>query len=166
MRTYKLNSTADDILFFTVIYTTRLPLNSHSSHISVTSVIKHSFRLNRIYNRYRNYRGQPYYSISKVIKAKVKRAVNFISNFEEKIVELAKARNCDGVICGHIHTPADKIIDGVHYLNSGDWVESMTAIVEHMDGKVEVLEYNDFLKILDATRQHEPIKINDKKPSN
>ena len=65
---------------------------------------------------------------------------------------MAKARNCDGVICGHIHTPADKIIDGVHYLNSGDWVESMTAIVEHMDGKVEVLEYNDFLKKLDAIK--------------
>ncbi|MAJ16278.1 MAG: UDP-2,3-diacylglucosamine hydrolase [Opitutia bacterium TMED67] len=117
-------------------------------------------RLNRIYNRYRNYRGKPYYSISKVLKAKVKRAVNFISNFEEKIVELAKARNCDGVICGHIHTPADKIIDGVHYLNSGDWVESMTAIVEHMDGKVEVLEYNDFLEQLNAIRKEEQSPIN------
>ena len=73
---------------------------------------------------------------------------------------MAKARNCDGVICGHIHTPADKIIDGVHYLNSGDWVESMTAIVEHMDGKVEVLEYNDFLKKLDAIRKEEQSPIN------
>jgi hypothetical protein len=51
-----------------------------------------------------------------------------------------------GVICGHIHTPADKQIDGIHYLNSGDWVESLTAIVEHLDGRFEVIHFKDFIQ--------------------
>ena len=51
---------------------------------------------------------------------------------------------CDGVMCGHIHSADDKQIDGIHYLNSGDWVESKTAIVEHFDGRLELIKYDDF----------------------
>jgi UDP-2,3-diacylglucosamine pyrophosphatase LpxH len=104
-------------------------------------------RLNRLYNRWRAWRGKDYYSLSKAIKARVKQAVNHVSNFEDHIAELAKSRNCIGVMCGHIHTAADRMIDGVHYLNSGDWVESLTAVVEHFDGRFEIIDFADFRKL-------------------
>ena len=100
--------------------------------------------INRWYNRYRAFRGKEYYSLSKAIKAKVKKAVSFISDFEEKLAKLAESRGCIGVICGHIHTPADKRFANLHYLNSGDWVESLSAIVEHEDGRFELLHFADF----------------------
>jgi UDP-2,3-diacylglucosamine pyrophosphatase LpxH len=103
-------------------------------------------RINRAYNAWREWRGKEYWSLSQAIKARVKQAVNHISNFENHVAELAKLRGCQGAICGHIHTPADKSIDGVHYLNSGDWVESLTAIVEHEDGRFELIDYTTFLR--------------------
>lgn len=100
--------------------------------------------LNRWYNKYRSWRGKEYYSLSKAIKAKVKQAVNFVSSFEEKLAKLTVAKNCCGVICGHIHTPADKMMSDIHYLNSGDWVESLSAIVETDDGCFELVYFKDF----------------------
>lgn len=105
-------------------------------------------RLNRLYNRYRAWRGLESFSLSKAIKAKVKNAVNYISRFEDGLQALAAERGCVGVICGHIHTPADKRIGDVHYLNSGDWVESLTALVEHEDGRWEILDYPTFVERL------------------
>lgn len=102
--------------------------------------------INRFYNRYRSWRGKEYFSLSKAIKAKVKSAVAFISSFEDKITNLARSRGCQGVIAGHIHTPADKMIDGIHYLNSGDWVESLTAIGENEEGEFELIHYDQFMK--------------------
>ena len=102
--------------------------------------------LNRIYNAWRKWRGKEYWSLSKAIKSRVKEAVSHISNFEDHIVELARQRGCVGVMCGHIHTAADKMIGDVHYLNSGDWVESLTAIVEHLDGRYELIEYARFIE--------------------
>lgn len=102
-------------------------------------------RLNRAYNWLRRLRGKEYYSLSAAIKARVKQAVSFIGKFEEQVAALARARGCTGVICGHIHTAADKMIDGIHYLNSGDWVESLTAIVEHYDGRFELVAFKDFV---------------------
>ena len=61
-------------------------------------------------------------------------------------MKLARHHRCVGVMCGHIHTPADKMIGGVHYLNSGDWIESLTAIVEHLDGRFELVDYGSFVK--------------------
>jgi UDP-2,3-diacylglucosamine pyrophosphatase LpxH len=101
-------------------------------------------RINRLYNSYRSWRGLEYYSISKAIKARVKEAVNFVSKFEEQIVELARRHGCTGVMCGHIHTAADKQVGDIHYLNSGDWVESLTALVEHLDGRFELIEWAHF----------------------
>ncbi|QXD31780.1 MAG: UDP-2,3-diacylglucosamine diphosphatase [Verrucomicrobia bacterium TMED71] len=101
--------------------------------------------LNRWYNKYRAWRGKEYYSLSKAIKAKVKAAVNFVSSFEEKITKLARAKECTGVICGHIHTPDNKKIGGLHYLNSGDWVESLSAIVEHSNGRMQLVYFRDFV---------------------
>lgn len=102
--------------------------------------------VNRLYNRYRNWRGKEYFSLSKAIKAKVKSAVAFISSFEDKITNLAKSRNCQGVMAGHIHTPADKRINGIHYLNSGDWVESLTAIGETKEGEFELIHFDRFVR--------------------
>jgi UDP-2,3-diacylglucosamine pyrophosphatase LpxH len=101
-------------------------------------------RINRVYNRIRAWRGKEYYSLSKAIKARVKSAVNHVSRFEHQLAELARKRGCAGVICGHIHTPEIRTIDGIRYLNSGDWVESLTAIVEHLDGRFELVDFKHF----------------------
>lgn len=103
--------------------------------------------LNRIYNFYRTKKGLPYYSLSQSIKQKVKSAVSYISDFEKELVLLARARHADGIICGHIHQPANSIIDGIHYLNSGDWVESMSALLEHEDGTWEVYMHNHSVEL-------------------
>jgi UDP-2,3-diacylglucosamine pyrophosphatase LpxH len=117
-------------------------------------------RLNRLYNRYRSWRGREYYSLSKVIKARVKNAVSYIGRFEEKLQSLARSRGCRGIICGHIHTAANKQVGGVHYLNSGDWVESMTALVEHDDGSWEVLDYPEFRRRLLARVRERSLRRN------
>lgn len=101
--------------------------------------------LNRIYNVYRARYGQPYYSLSQAIKQKVKSAVSYISDFEKELVKFARTRKCDGIICGHIHHPANTYYDDIHYLNSGDWVETLSALVEDEDGNWEVLRYEDML---------------------
>jgi len=103
-------------------------------------------RINRSYNAWRSWRGKEYWSLSRAIKARVKSAVNHISKFEDHIVELAVSKGCTGVICGHIHTPSDKKIGPIHYLNSGDWVESLTAIVEHYDGSFQLVDFSSFTK--------------------
>ncbi|WP_435893659.1 glycosyltransferase [Oceaniferula spumae] len=103
-------------------------------------------KVNRLYNHYRKWRGKDYYSVSKAIKARVKSAVSFVGRYQEKLVELAEKRKCSGIICGHIHTPADEVIDGIHYLNSGDWVETLSCIVEKHEGGFEILYYDEFLE--------------------
>lgn len=85
--------------------------------------------LNRWYNRYRKFRGLTYKSISQKLKGSVKKAANYINDFETTAVKMAAQNGCYGVICGHIHEPADRMIDGYHYLNTGDWVENGTAIL-------------------------------------
>lgn len=94
--------------------------------------------VNRLYNIYRAKKGLEYFSLSQKIKQKVKSAVSYVSDYEKELVALARARHADGIICGHIHQPANTHIDGIHYLNSGDWVETMSALLEHEDGTWEV----------------------------
>ena len=72
----------------------------------------------------------------------MKRAVNFISDFEVAVAREAKARGLQGVVCGHIHHAEIRDIDGVLYCNDGDWVESLTALAEHADGRLEILEWS------------------------
>lgn len=100
-----------------------------------------SMWLNTVFNHIRNWFGLPYWSLSAMLKKNVKKAVNFINDFEKFTVKYTKEKNCDGVICGHIHTPAIKQIDNVEYFNCGDWVESCTAIVEYFDGRIELINY-------------------------
>lgn len=110
-------------------------------------------RINRSYNRYRAWRGKEYFSLSKAIKAKTKRIVNYISRFESNVEAFALKHGCAGFICGHIHTACDKTLGSVRYLNSGDWVESNTALVEHYDGRWEILPYDRFCSLLDQQKQ-------------
>ena len=100
--------------------------------------------LNFIYNKIRKLFGRPYYSFSQAIKNKVKKAVAESSGFDKMLTEMAKLKGCDGVICGHIHRPEDRMIDGIRYLNSGDWVETMSALAEKHDGTWEIIYYKDF----------------------
>lgn len=98
-------------------------------------------RINGIYNRYRLKQGKPYFSLSQFIKHKVKQAVSVISGFEGMLADLARSKKCDGVICGHIHYPENRMIDGIHYLNSGDWVESLSALIETYEGEWSIVRY-------------------------
>jgi len=100
-----------------------------------------ALRLNTIYNKYREWRKLPYYSISKSIKENFKKALSFINNFEKKAIQYGKKKACDGVICGHIHIPVIKEIDGIKYYNSGDWVENFTAIALTLDNKWELVQF-------------------------
>lgn len=102
--------------------------------------------LNKHYNARRVRQGLPYYSLSQAVKAKVKSAVSYISKYEEELAKLAKLKNFDGVICGHIHQPAIANYDGVVYLNSGDWVESLSALTEDYAGNWELRYYSDLQK--------------------
>lgn len=101
--------------------------------------------LNKVYNNRRIKKGLPYYSVSKAIKQKVKSAVSYISDYEKELVNLAESRNCQGVICGHIHHPAMTYYGDMLYMNSGDWVESLSALVEDFEGKWEIVYYSDLL---------------------
>jgi UDP-2,3-diacylglucosamine pyrophosphatase LpxH len=96
--------------------------------------------LNRIYNTYRKWRKLPYISISQKIKGSVKVATNYVNDFEVTALSMATKKGCNGVICGHIHQPADRMINGKRYLNSGDWVENMSAICIDNTGKVYLYE--------------------------
>ena len=98
-----------------------------------------ALRLNTLYNQYRDWRNLPYYSISKKIKENFKKAINFITNFEENACSYGKLKGCNGVICGHIHIPNIKQINEMKYFNSGDWVENFSAIVLTIDNKWELL---------------------------
>ncbi len=99
--------------------------------------------LNTVFNWGRRRMGFPYWSLSAYLKHKVKNAVEFIGNYETALAEEARRRGVDGVICGHIHHAEKRDIGGVTYLNDGDWVESCTALVEHMDGRLEILRWAD-----------------------
>lgn len=96
-------------------------------------------RCNGLINLVRHILGLDYWSLSAYVKSEVKNVVNFIGQFEESIVRYARDYDVDGVLCGHIHTASQRIINGIEYLNTGDWVESCTAIVEHYDGRLELL---------------------------
>ncbi len=97
--------------------------------------------LNNPLNWIRRHLGLGYWSLSAYLKNRVKKAVSFIGAFEDAVAEDARRHGCEGIICGHIHHAADRSINGVHYLNCGDWVESCTAIGESADGRLQVIDW-------------------------
>ena len=97
--------------------------------------------LNRHLNRLRRRLGLPYWSLSQYLKHKVKLAVNHVSDFERVVARHAREMGHQGVVCGHIHRPEIRDIDGVLYMNAGDWVESLSALVEHRDGRLELVHW-------------------------
>lgn len=100
-------------------------------------------KINVMYNRLQSWRGKPYYSFSQAIKNKVKKAVSNASDFDKMLTDMARTKGCQGVICGHIHRPEDRMIDGIRYLNSGDWVETMSALAEDWSGGWKILMYKE-----------------------
>jgi UDP-2,3-diacylglucosamine pyrophosphatase LpxH len=96
--------------------------------------------LNRVYNKYRAWRKLPYQSISQKIKEGVKKAVSYVNDFEDTAIRMAEKKGCNGVICGHIHQPKDRIIDGKRYVNSGDWVENMSAVLIDHKGAISIYQ--------------------------
>lgn len=103
-------------------------------------------------NRVRRKLGFTYWSLSAWAKLKVKNAVNFIGRFEETLAAEAARHGVDGVICGHIHSAAQRDFDGLIYINTGDWVESCTAVVEHEDGRMEIIHWPAYSQTLNAGR--------------
>ncbi|MCW2393709.1 MULTISPECIES: UDP-2,3-diacylglucosamine diphosphatase [unclassified Sphingobium] len=101
--------------------------------------------LNRRVNQVRRWLGLPYWSLSKIAKHKVKNAVAFITRFEEIVAHEAGRRRVDGVVCGHIHTAEIRQFGDITYYNDGDWVEGCTALVEHHDGRMEILHWAEVM---------------------
>jgi len=114
-------------------------------------------RLNHAVNAVRRAFGKPYWSLSKAAKHKVKNAVEFISRYEEIVARAAGERGVDGVVCGHIHTAEFRKFDHdgrrVEYWNDGDWVEGCNALVEHADGRMEILNWPEEMKRREAAME-------------
>jgi UDP-2,3-diacylglucosamine pyrophosphatase LpxH len=104
-----------------------------------------TLRMNRHFNRLRARLGLPYWSLSAYLKGKVKMALNYVTDFEVAVANEARNRGHDGVVCGHIHRAEMRDIQGTLYCNDGDWVESRTALVEHQDGTLELVYWDDVL---------------------
>jgi UDP-2,3-diacylglucosamine pyrophosphatase LpxH len=99
-------------------------------------------RLNRHVNNVRARFGYPYWSVASFLKHKVKTALNYVTDFERAVAAEAGRRGLQGVVCGHIHRAEMREINGVLYCNDGDWVESHTGLVEHMDGRLELVQWS------------------------
>ena len=122
-------------------------VTAHHRWVSILGDISYTWlvHVNRLLSLLRRKLGvSGHWSLADYAKRNVLHAVSFISNFEESVVHGARQRNLDGVICGHIHTPAIKRINGLTYINCGDWVDSCTAIVEHYDGRMELVRSAHF----------------------
>jgi len=112
--------------------------------------------VNRAVAAFRRATGQPYWSFSSWAKVKVKKAVKFISSFQEVLAQEALRSEVDGVICGHIHHAAIEEVRGVQYMNAGDWVESCTALAEDHDGNFEILTWAKIETAKEPSVSHRP----------
>ena len=119
--------------------------------------------VNRWFNNIRIKLGFQYWSLSQYLKHKVKKAVSFIADFEAIMAREARKRKCDGVVCGHIHKAEIREIDGLLYCNDGDWVESLTALVETFDGELKIIHWPHILQGSEEM-VHDPIVITSHAP--
>jgi UDP-2,3-diacylglucosamine pyrophosphatase LpxH len=115
-------------------------------------------KMNRWFNHARATLGLPYWSLSQFLKHKVKNAVSYIGEFETALAREARKRGYDGVVCGHIHKAEIRDIGGILYCNDGDWVESCTALVEHFDGRLEIIYWAEQRR-LDPLDIPAPVKV-------
>ena len=113
--------------------------------------------VNRWFNAVRRRLGLPYRSLSAWLKRQVKGAVKAIDRFEHALADEARRRGLDGVVCGHIHHAEMREIDGVLYINDGDWVESCTALVEHADGRLELIDWAERNRVSFMERRLSPV---------
>jgi len=111
---------------------------AHLGDFGYTMLLKANLPLNFI----RNTLGLSYWSLSSYVKGRVKEAVSFIGRFQDAVAHYAEMHKVDGVVCGHIHTPAVADVRGIAYYNCGDWVESSSALVEHHDGRIELVRWH------------------------
>ncbi len=100
-----------------------------------------TLKLNRWFNHARAHLGLPYWSLAQFLKHRVKNAVSYIGNFEAALANEARRRHFDGVVCGHIHKAEIRDIGGILYCNDGDWVESLTALVELESGELRIIDW-------------------------
>jgi UDP-2,3-diacylglucosamine pyrophosphatase LpxH len=122
--------------------------------------------INSRFNWIRHRFGFGYFSLSQYLKTRVKKAVDFIFHFEKNLAAYCKKRGYDGVICGHIHHAEIKYIDGIKYMNDGDWVESCTALVEHHDGRWEIITWTkeqDHVDVNNNSNEHKQSKRSTRK---
>lgn len=117
-----------------------------------------SLRLNRHLNTLRSRFGLPYWSLSAYLKHKVKTALNYVTSFEAAVAREAGLRGHQGVVCGHIHRPEMRDIDGVLYCNDGDWVESRSALVEHLDGTLEIVYWRPTVTTPSTAPEFSPLQ--------
>jgi UDP-2,3-diacylglucosamine pyrophosphatase LpxH len=112
---------------------------------------------NLYFNRLRRALGFGYWSLASFLKFKAKSAVKFVTDYEKTLATMARSHQADGVICGHIHRAEIKTIDGIQYFNSGDWVESCTALIEDFDGKIKLVHFHedDVLRARRGARAHD-----------
>jgi UDP-2,3-diacylglucosamine pyrophosphatase LpxH len=116
-----------------------------------------TLKLNRYLNHLRAKFGLPYWSLSAYLKLKVKKAVSFINDFEVAVATQAAKHGFNGVVCGHIHHAEIRDINGILYCNDGDWVESLTTLVEHLDGRLEILSFDEVNQIRLSTHKIEAV---------
>ncbi|HMP72399.1 MAG TPA: UDP-2,3-diacylglucosamine diphosphatase [Kiritimatiellia bacterium] len=124
-----------------------------------SSAYEFAIKLNFVYNRIRRRLGYPYWSLSAWLKHKVKNAFTYIDAFEKTLATEAKKQHADGVICGHIHRASIRECEGVIYYNTGDWVESCTALVEHHDGRMELVTWMLDPEDRNAAPKIEPLSV-------
>lgn len=117
----------------------------YAKWLQILGAIAYGFALglNSVVNRVRLALGRPYWSLSAYLKKRTKKALQYIDDFEELVAERARQEGVEGVVCGHIHQAEMRHIEGIQYLNTGDWVESCTALVEHLDGRLEIIDWTD-----------------------
>ena len=95
----------------------------------------------RALNRLRRWLGFPEWSLSAYVKHRVKNIIKFVTDYEHALMREAGRRGADGVVCGHIHKAEIKEVDNLTYYNTGDWVESCTAVIEHFDGTMALVKW-------------------------
>jgi len=115
-------------------------------------------KFNQYYNSWRARVGLPYWSLSQYLKLKVKNAVGYITSFEQALADEARKKGLDGVICGHIHKPEIREIDGILYCNDGDWVESLSALIEEPTGQLRLVDWHEIMLRWEQAQLQEEIE--------